>query len=273
MPHSLEEPVPEEISKEMTRIEVQKEKIAAGKKANGGNGQKGGGGVEYVKENDPRGGTGMGQVDEVVVTDRALFGSLGVMSALSALDEGFKANGPVVHAGPRVAKGNPMGVLGALASLSGKAGGSNGLGIGGVGTRGFGGGGGGGKGSGFGAGVGAGLGMGNDLRKVSFDNEGADIQGGLERSEVDAVVKENLSQIRFCYNRGLRSNPSLQGKVVSNFTIGGDGKVLQSRIKNSTLSELIVEDCIKQRVASWNFPKPRGGGQVVVSYPFLLKSQ
>src|SRR5690606_13938536 len=103
----------------------------------GGNGQKGGGGVEYVSENDPRGGSGMGQVEEVVVSDKALFGSLGVMSALSALDDGFASDkAPVVRAGPKISKGSPGGILGALASLSGKATGSGGVGIGGVGTKG-----------------------------------------------------------------------------------------------------------------------------------------
>lgn len=267
-----EEILPEEIAKEVAKIQIQKEKIQAGKKASGGNGQKGGGGVDYVKESDPRGGSGLAQVDEVVVSDKALFGSLSALSALSALDSFASAGDGVVRAGPKIAKGNAGGVLGALASLSGKGTGTGGVGIGGVGTKGFGGGGGGGKGAGFGTAAGDGLGEGNDLRRVTFDNDGADIQGGLERSEVDAVVRENLSQIRFCYNRGLRSNPSLQGKVVTGFTIGGNGSVVQSRIKTSTLSESTVENCIRERITSWKFPQPRGGGQVVVSYPFLLKS-
>ena len=32
-----------------------------------------------------------------------------------------------------------------------------------------------------------------------------------------------------------------------------------------------VENCIVARVYQWQFPKPKGGGIVQVSYPFLLK--
>jgi hypothetical protein len=33
-----------------------------------------------------------------------------------------------------------------------------------------------------------------------------------------------------------------------------------------------VEQCIAQAVRRWEFPKPQGGGIVIVSYPFVLKS-
>jgi TonB family protein len=100
----------------------------------------------------------------------------------------------------------------------------------------------------------------------------SNVQGGLSRSEVDAVVKQNLAQIRFCYNRGLRAYPDMSGRVVSNFVIAADGKVKTSRIKQSSLGAAEVENCIKSKVASWAFPQPRGGGEVVVNYPFLLRS-
>jgi hypothetical protein len=31
-----------------------------------------------------------------------------------------------------------------------------------------------------------------------------------------------------------------------------------------------VENCIVQAVRRWEFPKPLGGGIVIVSYPFVL---
>jgi hypothetical protein len=33
-----------------------------------------------------------------------------------------------------------------------------------------------------------------------------------------------------------------------------------------------VETCIAARIKNWQFPKPKGGGTVLVSYPFLFKS-
>jgi hypothetical protein len=156
-----------------------------------------------------------------------------------------------------------------VAGGGGVAGG--GVGIGGVGTQGYGGGGGGGKGKGFGTGIGDGLGKGDGPRTLAFESENLSVRGGLERSEVEAVIQENLSQIRYCYNKALRTNPNLSGKVTTNFVIGGDGNVKVSRVPASTMASQEVEDCIKGRIAAWKFPQPRGGGDVSVNYPFLLK--
>lgn len=277
--------------------------LEAPKAVDGGNGMRGGGGVEHVASKDSRGGSGLeaqqikanSGADEAVVKDKGALAALtkaekvvgtGVMraleatgkiaSALSALDEGMKS-GKIKAAGipgfgASSGRGSALGVLGALGKVGSGGAGAGGVGMGGVGTKGFGGGGGGGTGNGFGTGVGSGLGKGEGLRTVAFDSDNVAVRGGLERSEVEAVIQENLSQIRFCYNRGLRNNPSMSGKVTSNFTISGDGGVKTSRIMGSTLAAGEVEDCIKTKIASWKFPLPRGGGEVVVSYPFLFKS-
>jgi len=276
--------------------------LEAPKAVDGGDRFRGGGGQETVARNDRRGGSGLeaqkmneNSGEEVVVRDKGALAALskaekvvgaGVMkalevtgklaSALSALDEGMKS-GKIKTAGigsfgTRPGGGSANGVLGALGKIGSGGAGGQGVGMGGVGTKGFGGGGGGGQGNGFGTGVGSGLGKGEGARTVAFDSDNVAVRGGLERSEVDAVIQENLSQIRFCYNRGLRGNPSLNGKVTSAFTIGGDGVVKVSRISTSTLAASEVENCIMSKVASWKFPEPRGGGEVIVNYPFLFKS-
>ena len=293
-------PITEEVSLEEISPELAKIILEAPKSHDGRNGQDGGGGSEQASHQDKRGGSGFESNrmtesaghDEILVRDKGALAALSktekvlgggvlkaleaggaIANALSALDEGVKA-GKVKVAGfsPSGAsgKGGVNGVMGALGSLGGGGKGGAGLGVGGVGTEGFGGGGGGGKGAGYGGGLGSGLGAGKGNRDISFDSGNVVVRGGLERSEVDAVIQENLSQIRYCYNKGLRTNPSLRGKVNSNFTIVGDGSVKQSRVAGSTLASGEVEDCIKGRIASWRFPMPRGGGEVTVNYPFLL---
>ncbi len=263
--------VKEELSAEMTKVVLE-----APKKVHESGGSAGGGGIETEKF-DSRGGSGLAAVQNLLAQKATAKGeATGVLGALSALDSKMKT-GKINTAGimpssyGQKVMGSVAGVLGAL-SRSGIGKGGNGVGIGGVGTKGFGGGGGGGNGPGFGTGVGNGLGKGDGSRDVIFESDNSVIRGGLDKSEVDAVVLENISQIRFCYNRGLRSNPGLQGKVISSFTIGADGGVKSSRLKDSTLSMPDVEDCIKGRVAMWKFPHPRGGGDVSVNYPFLLKA-
>jgi len=33
-----------------------------------------------------------------------------------------------------------------------------------------------------------------------------------------------------------------------------------------------VETCVTRRIAQWIFPKPKGGGMVVVKYPFIFNN-
>jgi hypothetical protein len=56
------------------------------------------------------------------------------------------------------------------------------------------------------------------------------------------------------------------------FTIAGTGQVIASMVQSSTLNNGAVEQCIAQAVRRWEFPKPQGGGIVVVTYPFVLKA-
>ena len=45
---------------------------------------------------------------------------------------------------------------------------------------------------------------------------------------------------------------------------------MASVLQNSTMGNARVENCIVQAVRRWEFPKPLGGGIVIVSYPFVF---
>ena len=104
------------------------------------------------------------------------------------------------------------------------------------------------------------------------DDEETSIEGGLDRDAIAEVIKRNLGQIRYCYERQLSSNPDLYGKVLVKFVIGADGLLAQQKIDNSTLKNDMVEGCILRRMGGWKFPLPKGGTMVRVSYPFLFKA-
>ncbi|MEK7355593.1 MAG: AgmX/PglI C-terminal domain-containing protein, partial [Bdellovibrionota bacterium] len=140
--------------------------------------------------------------------------------------------------------------------------------LGGVGTRG--------KAGGVGnfkdgtALAGGAVGAGNVM--ALSDDEETSIEGGLDRDAIAEVIKRNLGQIRYCYERQLSSNPDLYGKVLVKFTIGADGAIAANRVYNTTLKSDMVEGCIMRRMASWKFPLPKGGTQARVTYPFLFKA-
>lgn len=97
------------------------------------------------------------------------------------------------------------------------------------------------------------------------------VEGGLDRNEIAAVIERHLGEIRYCYEQGLQQSPKLAGRVSMKFFIGAEGYVTSASISNSSLKSAQVEGCITNRLKSWKFPNPRGGVVVKVNYPFVLK--
>ncbi len=98
----------------------------------------------------------------------------------------------------------------------------------------------------------------------------AEVEGGLDRDQIDAVVRKNMGQIIYCYEQGLQSSPGLRGRITSHFMINGQGGVSLSKIAYSSLRSAQVEGCVAQKIRGWRFPKPIGGVTVDVNYPFEL---
>ena len=76
--------------------------------------------------------------------------------------------------------------------------------------------------------------------------------------------------MKYCYEQELTKKPDLGGRIMVQFTIAASGQVIASVLQNSTMGNARVENCTVQAVRRWEFPKPLGGGIVIVSYPFVL---
>lgn len=119
---------------------------------------------------------------------------------------------------------------------------------------------------------GAGSGFNGKGFDMSLGGDEAEAIGGLDKSLIAAVVQANIGQIKHCYERQLIIDPNVFGKIVAEWTINKDGLVSVSSVKKTTMNNKSVENCIISKIKGWTFPKPKGGGQVIVSYPFLFKS-
>lgn len=176
-------------------------------------------------------------------------GALGAASSLGHLD------------GPRV--GDAAGTLGL--GLRGNARGGGGasaesVGVGPIGARG--------NGDGRGAGVGKLKGGGQS--ELGLDAP-ARVDGGLDREVIRRVILSHRAQIRYCYEKELASRADLEGRVLVEFVIAADGRVTSARAAEDTLATPAVGQCLVSKVRTWTFPQPKGGGVVVVSYPFMFK--
>lgn len=89
---------------------------------------------------------------------------------------------------------------------------------------------------------------------------------GRDIEDLRVVFDRNKTAIYAIYNRALRKDPSLQGKVVLELTIDGNGQVLQCRVLRSDIKNQSMLSRLVSRVKTFNFGG-RGGGTVKVTYP------
>lgn len=172
------------------------------------------------------------------------------------------AMGNMFGAAPGDAQG--FGGLGLRGSGSGGGGVGDTIGIGGIGTKGRGGGTG-----GYGSGVGV-LG-GKKGVDIGITSSEPTVMGSLDKELIRKVIHANRGQIRFCYEAQLNRFPKLEGKVAIKFVISPSGSVASSSVAQSTVGNPELETCVAGRVRTWMFPKPKGGGVVIVTYPFIFK--
>ncbi|MCG3173213.1 MAG: hypothetical protein GMKNLPBB_01391 [Myxococcota bacterium] len=153
---------------------------------------------------------------------------------------------------------------GGLAGLGGGGGGdgTGTYGLGGVGTLGRGGEG------GYGLDVGA---KAKGEKKLNIEGGAPEIYGSLDKEIIRRVIRAHANEIRYCYEKELIRSPGLFGKVTVTFVINKDGGVENERIKDTELNNEDVETCMLRKLKFWKFPEPKGGGKVIVTYPFILK--
>jgi hypothetical protein len=203
-----------------------------------------------------------------IVASSGLLKALGAGKGASdvfgvALEKGVKdAMGHLT--GPRAGEARGDGGMG-LRSLGGRGGGGDGSGLGlaRIGTNGIGGG-----LANYGEGKG-GL-RGKENVDIGLGPGKPVVVGSIDPELIRKVVHDHRAQIRTCYETQLTSNQNLAGKVVSAWTIDPAGLVTEAHTQESTLHDKTVETCVANKIKTWRFPIPKGGGEVFVTYPFIF---
>ena len=127
-----------------------------------------------------------------------------------------------------------------------------------------GGGGGGGPGGGGGTGTGGkGTGAGNPGGTLQ---KGASGKASRSIEEIRLVFERNKGGIYAIYNRALREDPSLQGKVVVELKIAPAGHVVSVRIVSTELKTPELEQKLLARIQQFDFGA-KDVDQMVVTYP------
>jgi outer membrane biosynthesis protein TonB len=92
------------------------------------------------------------------------------------------------------------------------------------------------------------------------------IEGTLKASAVARVLRRGMRALKACYQKALKRNPKLAGKVAVILTINKLGKVTRVEIDQDTVGDSAVTSCIKSYCKRWRFPPPSDGDTVDVSF-------
>jgi hypothetical protein len=215
--------------------------------------------------------------------DASTFGMIGLLN--SGL--GGDPNAVTVAWGGDVTSGrDPKSALGNMwGQTIDEAGGAGGLGLSGIGESG------GGQWNGIGLGrvgtVGNGNGLGDGQDFGNGHSHGqlqgthiakapglvrvgvASVSGRLPPEIIQRTVRQNFGRFKFCYEAGLRNNPSLAGRVSVRFIINRDGGVASSENGGSDLPDAGVVSCVTRAFFGLSFPQPENG-IVTVTYPIVF---
>ncbi len=226
-----------------------------------------------VKVGQKEGANANSQVKDV--TKVGLFSAFGGGGIRKQLDQAYSGAGGVLGTAAEATGSVGMGEnragedIGSKFKESGTSGKGVAIqGIQGVGTKG--------RGSGMSA-YGSSEGLG-DKTSVAIEPGGAEenFVGTIDRAAVRRVVVAHLNQIQSCYTRELNKldrakRAELSGKVILKWDIVERGAAKDVRVVSTTLNNKPIEDCIRDRLATWQFPEPPTGLVGEVTYPFLLK--
>ena len=171
-----------------------------------------------------------------------VFGEGGVNSDLDSAFDGIAGVGLATSGGARSTRGGGSGEAASIGGLATSGGGKVGVG-----------------------------GKKAERRVGSVKSEAPDVDGALDSSAIARVVRSRMRMVQNCYEKELKRNPSLSGKIEIEFTIGESGRIEEAFVASNGMGSDAVGACIVSRIKRWRFPKP-DGGSVTVAYPFIFTS-
>ncbi|MCA9538065.1 MAG: TonB family protein [Myxococcales bacterium] len=93
--------------------------------------------------------------------------------------------------------------------------------------------------------------------------------GTLDSATIESTIRRRQGALLSCYERQLKRNPKLSGKVEVQVTILESGRADDVRVLENATGDDEVAKCVLSKVARWRFPKP-DGGSVTTSFSFFF---
>ena len=90
------------------------------------------------------------------------------------------------------------------------------------------------------------------------------VMGSLDKKIIQGVIKEGRPAITACDTK------AAAGTVKVKFVISKTGAVSSAEVASDTTGDADLAGCVTKAVHGLTFPAPKGGGIVIVTFPFVF---
>lgn len=133
-----------------------------------------------------------------------------------------------------------------------------------------------GTGKGLGSGGFSGTGLGGKGSVTIVPGGGGETYGGnIDRNGIRQVFINNQRALAACYDKALGVDKGLSGKLMLDFDIGEQGRVVRAGVAGdkSTMANDALASCVISKMKTWRFPEPPNKNETVqVLYPLAFSS-
>jgi predicted nucleic acid-binding Zn-ribbon protein len=87
--------------------------------------------------------------------------------------------------------------------------------------------------------------------------------GKIDTKDVLAVFSTHEAELKKCYERALKRDPNLAGKVVLEVVIEPSGRASSTQAVGRTMADDVMFECMERQAQGWRYPQPEGGSATV----------
>lgn len=88
-------------------------------------------------------------------------------------------------------------------------------------------------------------------------------------SSISKQIRQRMDSVRSCYERALKTDNRLRGRIKVEISVDRHGRVEKARIISDTFKSKAVGRCIVARIRKWNLRPPKAG-RISVVIPFTF---
>lgn len=92
----------------------------------------------------------------------------------------------------------------------------------------------------------------------------------IDRNAIKKTVQLNKEEIRGCYSKELKSDPSVYGKLVVSWSIDENGRGFDFAEVSNSIWKSSIFDCLTNKMMNWKFEPAPKGLVVKFTYPFVF---